>query len=170
MEFGGVIVLQLSGRIFSVIQGKSHKLVSALKVSEYKHPTRIKSQYYSLCFSLSKPQEAIHSVVKVFVRTTKVITSVGKTLFVWWALLLQFICLRIWSATLFNFPGMVLPGMYSHCSEIHFSWLISFPQWHLLSEVSAKIKQLSWIISDLHISVNHLTQKSRQNIQNINQL
>lgn len=73
-------------------------------------------------------------------------------------------------AYLICYSGMVLPGMHSHCSEIHFSWLISFPQWHLLSEVSAEIKQLSWIISDLHISVNHLTQRSRQNIQNINQL
>lgn len=170
MEFGGVIALPLSGRFFSVTQGKCHKSVSVLKVSKYEHHKRMKSQYYSLYFSLRDPQEAIHSVVKVFVGTTQVTTTEGKTLFVPWILLLQFICLHVWSATLFNFPWMVLPGMYSHCWEINFSWpfrymwLISFPQWYLLSEVSAEIKQLSWIISDLHISANHLTPKNLDKI------
>lgn len=166
MEFGVATALSLSGRSFSVTQGNCHKSVSVLKVSEYEHHTRMKSQYYSLCFALSEPQEAIHFVVKVFVRTTQVITSEGKILFV----LLQFICLHVWSASLFNLSGMVLPGIYSHCSEINFSWpfrymwLISFPQWHLLSKASAETKQLSWIISDLHISVNHLTPKNLDKI------
>lgn len=145
--------------------GKCHKSISVLRVSEYVPHTRRKSTvlFPLLC---SEWASGICSLCCKGFRENHTAHQIrGKTLFVWWVLLLQFICLHVWSATLFNFPGMVLPGMYSHFSEIHFSWpfrntwLISFPQWHLSSEVSAEIKQLSWIISDLHISVNHLTLK-----------
>lgn len=39
-------------------------------------------QYYSRCFAVSEPQEATHSTVKVFARTTQLITSEGKPIFV----------------------------------------------------------------------------------------
>ena len=119
-------------------------------------------RYYSLCFVVSEPQEATHSAVKVFVRTTQLITTEGKPIFVWWVLLLQFICLHVWSVTLLifqswscqerthTFQKLVSPGLSETCD--------SFP-FHLLSKVWAEIKQLSWIISGLHISVNNLTLK-----------
>lgn len=122
-------------------------------------------QYYCLCFAVSEPQEITHSAVNVFVRNTQLIGSEGKSIFVSCILLLQFICLHVWSIPLFNAFVVVLPGMYSHCSEIGLSWpfrnmwLISFPQWHLSSKVQAERAQLPWIISNLHISANHLTMK-----------